>query len=215
MPRAKAVIYDLDGTVADTQRIHEDIELRLLAEHGIYMSPRELSIRFAGVSLQETFRAIFLQHRIEKSKWPDFNHVSERKKLMLHARWPEFRLMPGILEQTRMLRAHGIKLAIASASRLETIELILTTLGIRDRFDSIASTKEVENGKPSPDVFLLAACRINTHAQDCLVIGDGVADILGARTAGMRSIALWKHPPRYLPAELVVSDLRDIPKWIF
>lgn len=208
----KAVIYDLDGTIADTQWIHAEIEVQLLAEFGITKSSEELSLRFAGVSLQETFRAIFNESRVP---CPDFDALSERKMAMLHARSREFRPMPGIIKQTAMLRRRDMPLAVASASRLITIELVLNTLHIRHRFKAVASTKEVARGKPSPDVFLLAAERLGINPKNCTVIGDGAADILGAKAAGMRCIALWRHSPRKLPAELVVTDLREIPDSFF
>lgn len=212
------VIYDLDGTVADTQGMHGDIEVQLLKEFGItHVSSEELTMRFAGVSLQETFRAVFAEARKHRPdlEYPDLDALSERKRQMLHARWREIKPMPGILRQTEMLRRRGIPLGVASASRLVTIELVLNTLDIRNRFKVIASTKEVERGKPAPDVFLLAAERLGVAPHNCLVIGDGAADILGAKAAGMRCIALWKHAPRLLPAEMIVSDIREIPDQFF
>lgn len=206
------VIYDLDGTVADTQWIHEEIEVQLLKEYGIKKPPEELTVRFAGVSLQETFRVLFAEAR---KPCPDLDELSLRKMNILHSRAREFRAMPGIYEQTARLRQRGIPLAIASASRLVTIELVLEMLDLRDRFKVLASTKEVSAGKPAPDVFLLAAKRLDVPPANCLVIGDGVSDMMGARAAGMRRIAVWKHAPREIAANYVVKDLREIPEEFF
>lgn len=209
-----AVIFDLDGTVADTQWIHADIEVELLAEYGILKCSEELTVRFSGVSLQETFRAIFAEACV---LCPDLDEMSERKMRMLHARASEFRPMPGILELTESLMRRRIPLAIASASRLVTIELVLESLKIRNRFRVITSTKEVDKdkGKPAPDVFLLAAKRLEVPPRNCVVIEDGVSGMMGAKAAGMRCIALWQHPRRQLPVNLVVTDIREIPNQFF
>jgi HAD superfamily hydrolase (TIGR01509 family) len=107
---------------------------------------------------------------------------------------------------------HGKKpLAVASASELATIDLILGKLSLRDRFDAIASTEEVSRGKPAPDVFLLAAKRLGVAPEHCIVIEDAISGMTGAKAAGMRVIALWNHEPRELPADLVAKDLRDVP----
>jgi len=84
-------------------------------------------------------------------------------------------------------------------------------LKIRSKFDAIASTEEVGKGKPAPDVFLLAAKRIGVSPEDCVVIEDGLAGMIGAKRAGMKCIALVPEGSNAdYPVDIIVHSLKDL-----
>lgn len=202
-----AVIFDLDGTVVDTQKIHSRIESGMLAEYGIKASPQEITRRFSGISLKVQFDTLCGEAGVPQIYSQE---VSDRKAALFACCHDEIKGIDGTIEVIK--RLHGrVPLAIASASRLEIIHLALKKVGITDLFDVITSTREVKNGKPAPDVFLLTAERLGVPPKNCKVVGDGVSDMLAARAANMPCVALVEDLTRDYPAVVAVMDLREIP----
>jgi beta-phosphoglucomutase-like phosphatase (HAD superfamily) len=203
----EALIYDFDGTIVDSQGIHAEIESKMLAGYGISITPEEISRRFSGVSFRDLFQAVFS----EVGRTSPYNEeISNRKMGLFIERVDEIKCIEGTIacieEQYRY-----IPLAIASATRPEVIELILNKLKIRDRFKTVASSREVKNGKPAPDVFLLAAKRLGVRPSTCVVIEDGISGMIGAKAAGMRCVGLVQDFTREYPADFVTDDLRKVP----
>jgi len=116
----------------------------------------------------------------------------------------------GTKELITNLNKSKFKLAIASYSPLEFIELVVHTLGLKDVFDSITSTDEVKRGKPGPDVFILAAKRISCKPEECIVIEDSLNGIIAAKKAGMKCIGFVADKGKNYPADLLVTDIRNI-----
>ncbi len=207
----KGVIFDMDGVVADTQKIHARLESEMLAGYGINITPAEITKRFAGISAQKTFGDIFKEANIPS---PDLEVMTEEKVRRFQSLSSEFEALPGTLACIEMLYSR-VPLAIASASRMSSVELVLNSIGVREYFKVLTSTKEVARGKPAPDVFLLAAKRLEVEPERCVVIEDAVSGMLGALAAGMRCIALVEDLSKDYPAHMIVRDLRDVPEYFF
>ena len=205
-----AFILDLDGTTADTQHVHALIEHEILLAHDIRLDPEEITARFSGVSLGDMFSEIFADAGIS---CPDIRTLAEEKYRRLDVIPPE-QIIPieGTVAMIHHWHTRKIPLAIGSASQIIFIERVLHTLNIRECFKTIASSHEVAQGKPAPDVFLLAAKRLGVDPQECIVVEDGVSGMIAARKAGMRCIALATNGQRDYPADLVVDDLRKVPE---
>ncbi len=204
----RAVIFDMDGVISDTQVVHAKIESELLRDYGIEISPDDITARFAGVADGEMFQQIFKEFGkaapaidgLIKEKWAKMNYLTHGN----------VREVSGTREFIERLKNFGIPLAVASASRLQFIEFVLSELGQRDKFNTIASAEEVEKGKPEPDLFLLAARRLSIMPEDCLVIEDGINGMAAAKRAGMRCVGLIQRGvDQQYPADLLVEDLRD------
>ena len=120
--------------------------------------------------------------------------------------------MPGAIELIRLLKEHGVKLAIASSAPLENIQLVLSGLGIDDCFDTIVWGREVTEGKPSPQVFLLAARKLGVQPQECVVVEDAVAGVAAAKKAGMKCVAVTNthHEVSLREADLIVDTLEVV-----
>ena len=102
-------------------------------------------------------------------------------------------------------------MAIASASRLEFIKKVVDALMLRDFFNVLVSSDEVQNGKPAPDAFLLAAERLGIAPTDCIVIEDGISGMIGAQKAGMKCVGLLSHVRKEdSPADLNVYDMHEL-----
>ena len=207
--KTKAVIFDMDGVISDTQIIHSTIESDLLKGYGIAIHPQEITRKYAGTRMREWMPDLFKHHNVPA---PSMEEVSAKKKVHLeNALKNGIQEVPGTREFIQFLKNRHIPIAVASASRLALIDLILSALGLKSEFDAIASSEEVKMGKPEPDVFLLAAQRLNVSPADSLVIEDGVSGMIAAKKAGMRCVALVRDGSEGdYPADLVVSDLREI-----
>jgi len=120
--------------------------------------------------------------------------------------------LPGAIELMKSLRENGFAVALASSAPIENIRLVMRELGIEDSFHAIVSGREVKEGKPSPQGFLLAAEKLGVEPKDCIVIEDAVAGVTAAKKAGMRCIAVTNTHPResLMEADLVVSTLETV-----
>jgi len=120
--------------------------------------------------------------------------------------------LPGAIELIKLLNEHRIKTAIATSAVLKNIDVILKGLGIQDSFQAIAYGTEVAEGKPSPQIFQLAATRLGVRPADCVVIEDAIAGVAAAKRAGMKCIAVTNsHPGMSLKnADLIVDTLEKV-----
>ena len=100
------------------------------------------------------------------------------------------RYMPGAEELVNFLKSKGVKLAIASGSSQDSIKHHLGEVGGTDYFDAIVGGADVENGKPAPDIFLLAAEKLGVAPEDCFVLEDSENGIRAAHAAGMKALGI-------------------------
>jgi len=204
MKMIKAIIFDMDGVISDTQKWHSQIESKILLKHGIKIKPSEITRKYSGVKDVDMFKELFNQNNVKskpekasKEKWKEMQKKAEKK----------IPPIKGAKKLIKKLKSKGFKLAVASSSPTSFIQTVLKKLEIK-QFDTIASSREVKNGKPHPDVFLLAARRLKIKPKECIVIEDGVNGMIAAKKAGMKCIAFSKSKNK--PADLTVSQLEKI-----
>lgn len=204
----QAVLFDMDGVISDTQKLHAEVESDLLNRYGIRMAPHELTEQFAGVDTAVFFRELFR----EKSIDADVTEVMEEKrKRMLDGVRRGITPISGAPELISFFRDNGVKTAVASSSTVEFITLILNSLNMTDRFHALVSGEYVENGKPHPDIFLLAAERVGVAPEDCLVIEDARSGMRAAKSAGMKCVGLVPEINNSYPADWTVTELSAVP----
>jgi beta-phosphoglucomutase len=202
----KAVLWDLDGTLVDSEEFHwrswrdtmrlEGVELtyaRFLASFG------QKNDRILPVWLGADVDGVRMQ-RIGEDKEAEFRRLAET-----HGLTP----LPGAREWVIALRASGWKQAIASSAPRVNVEMMLRVAGLENSFDAIVSADDVTVGKPDPQVFLKAAEKLAVPPSRCIVVEDAAAGVEGARRAGMRSIGVTKNAR--LDADLFVTSLAELP----
>lgn len=205
----KAVIFDMDGVISDTQTLYSNTESAIVARYGIQIAPEEISRRFSGMSDEQEFTEIFSEAGKER---PAIAQIAkQRREILFAVPQREIRPMPGSLELIQVLSNQKIPLAVASGSSLEFIRHVLNALDVSHYFSVLTSNDEVENGKPAPDIFLLAAKRLGMKSADCVVIEDGKSGMIAAHKAGMKCVGLLTHVSEEgSPSELKVRDLREL-----
>ena len=205
MNMIQAIIFDMDGVISDTQKLHSKVEARLLSRFGINLSPDEITKKYAGVKTKEFFATLLKNvdcdlDQLMEEKW------SKMKKLAAET----VEAIPGAINLIQQLSAENYQLAVASASNFEYVQTVLKTLDVLKYFSVIISGDMVENGKPDPESFLLAASKMKVKPENCLVIEDGVSGMQAATKGGMKCIGLVTNLNQNYPTHNLVTKLADI-----
>jgi beta-phosphoglucomutase family hydrolase len=204
----KAVIWDMDGVIADTGIFHCRSWQYAFLQEGVVFSEEDFKHIFG--QRNDTIIRNTLGLDIPQSKVDSVARVKEEyfRKIVGQNLVP----FPGVINLLRLLKENSIASAIASSAPMENILLILSGLNIKDYFQAIVYGREVSEGKPSPQVFLLAAQKLGAESQNCIVIEDAMAGVSGAKRAGMRCIAVTNTHDRdkLMEADLVVDSLTKV-----
>ena len=203
-----AVIWDLDGVIADTAPFHFLAWQRVARDRGI---------TFTEIDFKQTFGK--RNPEIIAEKFSPGLTSAEIETLSIHKEEIFRRIakqsikpFPGVLNLLLSLKSAMWKMALASSTPAENIRLIVGALGIAGLFDTVVSDKDVSRGKPDPEGFLLAASRLEVLPIDCVVIEDAVAGVRAAKAAGMKCIAVINTNPAEVLAEAdkVVDSLEAV-----
>jgi len=205
----RAVIFDLDGVLIDSEQVWDDVRESLAQERGGRWHPgaqRDMM----GMSSPEWSR--YMHERIGLAESPEeINRIVVERMLERYAAGPPW--LPGALEAVRRLAAE-LALGLASSSNRELIDRVLEAGGIADCFRATASSEEVAAGKPAPDVYLEVARRLGVDPAECAAVEDSHNGIRSAKAAGMRCVAIPNShfPPGEAVAEAdaVVGSLDEL-----
>ena len=184
---ARALIFDLDGTLVDTVYAHVFAWQRAFTELGLPIDGWRIHRRI-GMSGGLFARAA--AREIGRPLSPtEVETIQRRHGEIYREILPERRPLPGAVELLADLRAEGIVHGIATSGRRPEIDASLEALGVGEE-TVVVERGDVERAKPEPDLFLTCAERLGVTASDSYVIGDAVWDLLAARRAGMLSVGL-------------------------
>ncbi|WP_431634253.1 beta-phosphoglucomutase [Dyella sp. KULCS107] len=194
LPRPlKAVIFDLDGVIADTAVVHHAAWKQLAAEIGVAFDDAT-GERMKGVDRRGSLD--ILLERASRAYGEDEKHVlAERKNSYYREQIAQFgpqHLLPGAQAAIASARAAGMKIALASASR--NAPLLLERLGIADLFDYVVDASRIAQSKPDPEIFLDAARGLGVAPHDCLGVEDAAAGVDSILAAGMAAVAVGDSP---------------------
>ena len=210
MPEGKleAVIWDMDGVIADTGPYHFMAWQDVFHKRGVNFTEEDFQRNFG--KRNDTIVRYGMGDGIS-SEEVDIITI-EKEECFRRRVASNIKTFPGVIQLIKSLRAQGLKMAIASSAPMENIRLILQSLGIYDCFDAIVWGREVTEGKPSPQGYLLAAKKLGVKPENSVVVEDAVAGVVGAKRAGMKCIAVTNtHPEENLSeADLVVDILGSL-----
>lgn len=210
----KAIIFDCDGVIADTEPIHMAAFGRVLAEEGITLTEEDYFAHYLAFDDRGCFTRAFGEHREGPSPEQLSELITRKAGYVERAMQTGLTLLPGAAEFIRMA-ADRYPLAIASGALRAEIETVVNHGGLRDCFRATVSSEDVARCKPYPDPFIKALELLNLPGPDriepreCLVIEDSIHGIRAARQADMRCLAVTNSYPRELlsEAQLVVDSL--------
>ena len=199
----KAVIFDVDGTLLDTERVYMQAWKNAAAEQG-YVMPDELlrktravDAKVAAQIFEEEIGNGFSYQKTRPIRVRIAEEIIERESPILK---------PGVLELLTFLREKGIRLSVAASPNTKTTKAHLQTNGIADWFEVIVGGDMITKGKPNPDIFLKAAELLGEAPENCIVVEDSPAGIRAGSAAGMKTVLV----PDQAAITQEIIDLSDV-----
>lgn len=181
------VLFDLDGTLVDSEPNYYEAGRRLLARYGVRDFGWDDHARFIGVGTRETLTTLRAEYGIEA---PVDELLAGKNALYLELAGRSTEAYPEMRVLVERLHGRGVPMAVASGSSRAVIAATLAVTGLDAHLPLYVSAEEVAHGKPAPDVFLEAARRLGAEPASCVVLEDAVPGVEAARAAGMRCVAV-------------------------
>ena len=205
---SKAVIWDMDGVIADTAPYHFKAWQEVFQKRGMNFTEEDFRRNFG--QRNDTIIRNVLGEGLSPSQIDTIAGEKEenfRQRVRQH-----IKPLPGAIKLLKSLREHGFKMALASSAPIENIRLVTQGLDINNCFHAIVSGREVKEGKPSPQGFLLAAKKLRVAPENCIVVEDAVAGVTAAKRAGMCCLAVTNTHPKtsLMEADLIVDTLEAV-----
>ena len=207
---ARAVLWDLDGTLVDSAEFHWLSGRNTRAADGVSLTYQQFLDTFG----QKNDRILpgWLGSGADAARIRrvgDAKEAEYRRLASVHGLRP----LPGASSWVRRLHAQGWQQAIASSAPGENVGVMLRALALDGMFEAIVSAEDVTRGKPDPQVFLAAAERLGVPRDRCIVVEDAAVGVQAARSAGMRCIGVSRAV--VLDADVAVSSLLELPSDAF
>lgn len=197
----KALIFDCDGVIADSEHLHFSLFQKVLAEVGISLTQPEYVEKYLAMDDRGCFEAVFNAHG--KPLPPEERDRLIAKKTALYQKTAAQNLviLPGVVEFV-MAVSQKYPLAMASGALRAEVMMMIEAAGIRHYFEAVVAAEDVKNGKPAPDAYLKALDELNKKHPgknikpgECLVVEDSKHGLLSAHAAGMKVVAVTTTYP--------------------
>ena len=210
----RALIFDMDGLLVDSEPVAEAALRQFLRLHGRELRPDLMTLTL-GRRLPEAVAVIAEAYALDL---PVEDLIRTYDELRLAALRGNLQPMPGAAALLTFARGAGLRLALATSSLRTHADLSLAETRLAGLFDAEATGDEVQRGKPEPDIFLLAAARLEIEPGGCVVLEDAPAGLAAAAAAGMRRIWVPNVKTRGLPVPVAVDaelpDLEAVIPWL-
>ena len=207
MPKAKAILFDLDGVLTDTSEYHYQAWKQLADEEGIPLTKEENDAHLRGVGRRDSLMYIIRGRNYSEDQIQDMMKRKNDYYNKLIEKMNPSEVVSGGKELLQEIRQAGLKSAVASASK--NCRVVLERLQIIDLFDGIADGNSVVNSKPAPDIFVFAAGLVETSVIDCIGVEDADAGVEAIKTAGMYALGVGPKE-RFKRADKVVPTMENV-----
>lgn len=196
---ARAILFDMDGVLIDSEPLHEQSIIALSAELGEPITSKEILDSFKGSP--EFMMARRLQEIYPASGFGQ-EHMIKRKGDIYADMSSQVPLLPGILDFLRLAKTRGLRIALTTSANRFTQELSFRSHGLSPWFEVIVTGEDITRGKPDPEPYLLTASKLGLSPADCVVIEDSLNGVRSGKAAGCKVIAITTTFPRVALAEL-------------
>lgn len=206
--RPRAVVFDLDGTMINTEELYPRAAEKLLARRNKEFN-REVLDRMIGRRAHAALSAFKEVHELEEEV---DDLIAESQALLHEIMEEDLAPMPGLLELLDRLEMAEIPRAVATSSRRSFVEHVFQRFDLAERFAFVLSAEDVTRGKPHPEIYLAAAERFDLSPAEVLVLEDSAAGFQAARAAGTIAVAVpgpHSHRHDFAGAALVLESLAD------
>lgn len=221
----RAVIFDFDGVITDSEILHLRAFNQVLAQYSIEITTKDYYKDYLGLTDLDCFQLVARKGRLGLDSQQIENLIKQKNQVFEKLAKIEARIFEGVHDFLRMLRQNRIRLAIYSGAVLAEIEPILEESRLRSFFEAIVSAEQIEKGKPDPEGFLLALQELNSSVipaqaaiqnpilpNECIVIEDSHWGLEAAKAAGMHAVAITNtyDAEQLSMAEKVVTKLSEL-----
>lgn len=197
----KALIFDCDGVIADSEHLHFSLFQKVLAEVGIALTQAEYVEKYLAMDDRGCFEAVFKANGKALSEEERARLIAQKTGLYKKTAAQNLVILPGVVEFV-MAVSQKYPLAMASGALKEEVLLMIEAAGIRHYFDVVVAAEDVKNGKPAPDAYLKALEELNKkhpgkniQPSECLVVEDSLHGLISAHAAGMKVVGVTTTYP--------------------
>lgn len=205
----KAVIFDMDGVIIDSEILWDKAMIDVLSKYGVKYTQESKDLCM-GKSIEE---AALIQKNLHDLNVDEKIIADEKLSTALKYYEQELKFMPGFFSLFESLKNRNVKMCIATASDITLMNAVDAKLKLTDLFlGNVVFRTEKHKSKPAPDIFLDAAAKLNVKPKECVVIEDSPLGVQGALNAGMKCIALTgsTKSENLKGADLIVNKLEEI-----
>jgi beta-phosphoglucomutase len=214
----RAVIFDFDGVITDSEIMHLRACNQVLAEYKVQIAKKDYYTNYLGLSEFDFFKAISDNGLVALNSEKIRQLISRKSKIFEKLAKSQGTIIDGVPEFLKMLKENNIPMSICSGAILSEIELILDKAQLRSFFEDIVSAEQVTIGKPDPQGFVLTLKKLNEknrsliHSNQCVVIEDSHWGLEAANAAGMHSVAITNSyaAEQLSMAEKTVTHLNEL-----
>ena len=207
----KAVIFDLDGLLIDSEPLWQEAEILIFKRVNIILTP-DLCMRTKGLRIDEV-----VDYWYQRYPWTNLSKQEVEELIvaelieLIHLKGKP---LPGVDKAIAFIRQQSVKIALASSSSLIIIQAALQKLNLSDTFVRVCSAQSEALGKPHPGIYLTTAKQLNVLPQHCLALEDSLNGVLAAKAAQMKCIAipeaLQYNNPKFAIADRILKSLEEL-----
>ena len=214
----KAIIFDFDGVITDSEVLHLRAFNRSLVPYGVEISTKDYYTNYLGFSDFDCYKTLVDNGLLKIDERQIAGIIKEKSKIFEVLSKTEGQTIEGVHEFLQMLEKNKIPMAICSGSLLVEIEVMLEESRLRHFFCEIVSAEQVKKGKPHPEGFLLALKKLNKNshppiaAGECIIIEDSQWGLQAGKAAGMHTVAVTNsyEAGQLTMAEKIVAHLNEL-----
>lgn len=214
--KLKAIIFDMDGLLVDTETYWQKAEIEAFSEVGVALTLEDCK-RVMGLRCDEAV-GVFLERYDLRLDISHMVSVIETKVIAMAEREPK--ILPGVIQAIELFRRLGLKIAVCSSSSSRVIHGVLKAAGLLETFGELVSAEKESYGKPHPAVYLTALSCLDIQHFEALVFEDSIFGIVAAKAAKIPVVAvpnvLPRTDPRFGIADTVIDSMDEVTeKWLF
>ena len=214
----RAVIFDFDGVITDSEILHLRAFNQSLAQYSIEITKNDYYTMYLGFNDTDCYKLLIEKGLLKMDEQQINTLMIQKKKIFEQLAKAEGKMIEGVRDFLNMLEQNNIPMAICSGSLLTEVEMVLEDARLRHLFEVVVSGEQVKKGKPDPEGFLLSLQRLNENrenpimANQCIVIEDSHWGLEAAKAAGMHTIAVTNSydAEQLSMAEKIVDRLNEL-----
>ncbi|AQS40441.1 haloacid dehalogenase superfamily protein, subfamily IA, variant 3 with third motif having DD or ED [Shewanella psychrophila] len=214
-PKFKAVIFDMDGVLIDSEPSWQEAEFQTMKRLGLPISYED-TLQTTGLRIDQV-----VSYWYQRFPWANYDNEQTAKTIVdqvVNAITSDGQAMTGVESALEFCRTNDYKIGLATSSSNLIIEAVLNKLNIAHYFDAIESAEHLAYGKPHPEVYLNCAKAINLDPITCVAIEDSFNGLVAARAANMQTIAIpaveQQDEPKWVIAHQQLKDLTELPEYL-